>query len=125
MEIKGLLEIILYVQDMAMMVQFYRDVLGLKVTIPVTGENLKHLYWVTFETGQCTLALHGGGSGNTGLDAPKFVFRVDDVPASRAALIEQKVEMGEMRSPSPGVEVCDGKDPEGNVFSIESQDNPY
>ena len=29
--------------------------------------------------------------------------------------------MGDVRSPAPGVEVCNGKDPEGNAFSIESQ----
>ena len=121
MEIKGLLEIILYVQDMAKMVQFYTNVLGLNVTLPVENQNLNELYWVTFETGECTLALHGGGSGNKGSDAPKFVFRVDNVLSSRAELISRDIDMGDVRSPSKGVVICDGKDPEGNVFSIESQ----
>ena len=121
MEIKGLLEIILYVQDMAKMVRFYRDVLGLKVTIPIESQNVNDLYWVTFQTGECTLALHGGGSGNKGSDAPKLVFHVDNVPAVRSSLIACDVVMGDVRSPAPGVEVSDGKDPEGNAFSIEAQ----
>lgn len=30
------------------------------------------------------------------------------------------VELGEVRTPAPGVEVCDGRDPEGNPFSVEA-----
>jgi hypothetical protein len=76
-------------------------------------------------TGACRLALHGGGKRRFGEDAPKIVFRVDDLPAARNNLLEQGVSMGEMRSPAPGVQVCDGKDPEGNRFSIEARQTSH
>ena len=37
MKINGLLEVILYVQDMEKMVWFYRDVLGLSVSLNIEG----------------------------------------------------------------------------------------
>jgi catechol 2,3-dioxygenase-like lactoylglutathione lyase family enzyme len=120
-ELGGLMEVILYVQAMDSQVSFYRDVLGLRVTEPAGMRDLSQAYWVELETGACTLALHGGGQRRFGADAPKIVFRVRDVQAARAELLGQGVPMGEIRSPSPGVLVCDGLDPEGNRFSVESR----
>ena len=79
-------------------------------------------FWVELDTGACSLALHAGGKKRFGEDAPKFVFRVQDILAARMQLINQQVVMGEIRSAAPGVWVCDGADPEGNKFSIESHD---
>ena len=121
MKIGHLSEIILYVQDMQAQVQFYRDVLGLDVTYPQDRDSYADEFWVTFATGACTLALHGGASGDRGKHAPKFVFDVDDVATARTDLIERGVTVGEVRSPAPGVEVADARDPEGNAFSIESR----
>lgn len=115
-----LMEVILYVQDMNAQVSFYREVLGLQVKEPAGIEDFKDVFWVTLDTGACTLALHAGGERRLGEDAPKFVFRVADVPGSRDELLLREVPMGEVRSPAPGVQVCDGLDPEGNKFSIES-----
>jgi catechol 2,3-dioxygenase-like lactoylglutathione lyase family enzyme len=121
-----LMEVILYVQDMNAQVSFYCDVLGLQVTEPADSgepastEDFDDVYWVTLATGACTLALHAGGERRLGEDAPKIVFRVADVPAARDELLRRGVPMGEVRSPAPGVQVCDGLDPEGNKFSIES-----
>ena len=120
-KIGKVIEIILYVKDMDSQVGFYRDVLGLEIVTPKGLETYVDQLWITFDTGQCILALHGGGTGDFGRDAPKFVFEVNDVELTRGQLIERGVAMGEIRSPSPGVMVCDGKDPEGNWFSIESQ----
>jgi predicted enzyme related to lactoylglutathione lyase len=120
-KIGDVIEIILYVKDMDSQVGFYRDVLGLEIITPKGLETYTDQMWVTFDTGPCILALHGGGEGNFGKDAPKFVFEVNDVELTRSQLIERGVAMGEIRSPSPGVMVSDGEDPEGNWFSIESQ----
>jgi catechol 2,3-dioxygenase-like lactoylglutathione lyase family enzyme len=87
--IKGLLEIILYVKDMPKMVRFYRDILGLKISPSFEGQDVTELYWVTFETGDCSLALHGGGKGHRGTDAPKIVFNVDNVSAVRETLLNR------------------------------------
>jgi catechol 2,3-dioxygenase-like lactoylglutathione lyase family enzyme len=127
-----LMEVILYVQDMNAQVSFYRDVLGLQVTEPAgflesadsrksgSIQDFEGVFWVTLATGACTLALHAGGERRQGEDAPKIVFRVADVPGARDELLRRGVPMGEVRSPAPGVQVCDGLDPEGNKFSIES-----
>ena len=95
--------------------------MGLTLTESLQECDINQLYWVTFETGECKLALHGGGSENKGPGAPKFVFLVNNVPDVRTELITRGVVLGELRSPAPGVVVCDGKDPEGNAFSIESR----
>jgi predicted enzyme related to lactoylglutathione lyase len=118
----GLLEVILYVQDMQAQVSFYRDKLGLVVKEPRGIQDYSDVYWVELDTGACTLALHGGGQRRQGPDAPKFVFRVADVEATRSGLESRGVALGELRSPAPGVWVCDGVDPEGNKFSIERRD---
>jgi predicted enzyme related to lactoylglutathione lyase len=114
------MEVILYVQDMPSQVAFYRDQLGLSVRNPDSQEDYRTAYWVEFETGACSLALHGGGEKRTGQDAPKIVFRVHDIQAAREELRARGVVLGELRSPSPDVWVVDGVDPEGNKFSIES-----
>lgn len=116
------MEVILYVEDMNRQVTFYRDVLGLKVMYPPALEDYANEFWVQFDTGSCSLALHGGGKRRFGADAPKFVFRVKDIHEVRQLLVDQQVEMSDIRSAAPGVWVCDGADPEGNKFSIESQD---
>lgn len=123
MQIIGeLMEVILYVEDMAAQVSFYRDFLGLTVREPRDVKDYGNVYWVELETGACTLALHGGGRRRLGPDAPKLVFRVADMEAAREELLKKVVPMGEIRSPAPGVQVCDGQDPEGNRFSIESRE---
>jgi predicted enzyme related to lactoylglutathione lyase len=114
-----LMEVILYVQDMQAQVSFYRDKLGLAVKEPQGIEDFSNVFWVEFATGTCTLVLHGGGQRRLGADAPKVVFRVGDIEAARTALLERGAQLGEVRSPAPGVWVCDGVDPEGNKFSIE------
>lgn len=116
-----LMEIIIYVQDMDAQLHFYRDVLGLTVAFPAGLDSYHDQFWVTLNTGACTLALHGGGKRNFGSDAPKFVFRVQEIRQIWAALRAKGVPMGEIRQPAPGIWVADGADPEGNLFSIEEQ----
>lgn len=116
--IAGLTEVILYVGDMAEAVAFYRDRLGLKIVDPHC-EDYSQEYWVVLDTGACRLCLHGGGEHRQGADAPKIVFRVEDVETARTHFLDRGVALSEVRSPAPGVLVCDGVDPSGNPFSIE------
>ena len=120
-QIGGLMEVILYVQDMDAQVAFYHGVLGLEIKTPQGSSGFGDSHWVELDTGCCTLALHAGGQRRFGEDAPKIVFRVADVSLTRTKLLGKSVPMGEIRSPAPGVLVCDGLDPEGNRFSIESR----
>jgi len=119
MKVGPIIEVILYVEDIESQVRFYRDTLELTLTYPQDLENYNDQMWVTFDTGNCTLALHGGGRRDFGKDAPKFVFEVEDVQTIRQALLDRGVLLGETRTAAPGVWVCDGQDPEGNKFSIE------
>jgi predicted enzyme related to lactoylglutathione lyase len=116
------MEVIVYVEDMPRAVAFYRDVLGLRVSYPQGASDFSGEYWVTLDSGACVLALHGGGQRRQGPDAAKMVFRVQDVQAARTELAQRGVAIGEVRSAAPGVWVCDGRDPEGNPFSIEAHD---
>jgi predicted enzyme related to lactoylglutathione lyase len=120
-KVNGLLEVILYVEEMIPMVNFYRDVLGLPLTDPENVEELEEAYWVDFDAGGCTISLHKGGEQQQGQDAPTLIFGVDDVYAMRFELLSHGVEMDEIRFPATDVTVCDGVDPEGNRFSIESR----
>ena len=120
--LKDLMEVIIYVEDMNAQAAFYSHKLGFEITYPQGIDNFTDQMWVTLNTGSCTLALHGGGKRRFGADAPKIVFKVDDILAARNELIDRGVELGEVRSAAPGVFVCDGKDPEGNKLSIESHD---
>ena len=121
MKTYGIIEVILFVKDMGKMVPFYRDVLDLPMTNPSTRDFTKES-WITFETGNCQLALHSGGQGNIGADAPKVVFQVGDIRSARFQLLEAGVSVSEIRSLAQGILVCDGKDPEGNPFSIEQRE---
>ena len=120
-KIGPIIEIIVYVRDMDAQVRFYKDVLELPLSYPLDLDSYQDQPWVTFDVGECVLALHSGGQGHVSLDAPKFVFQVADVGAARETLLGRGVVVGEVRVPSPGVYVSDGEDPEGNKFSIESR----
>lgn len=117
--IKKLSEIILYVQDMEAQVAFYRDVLELPIEHPDGLKSYGDQHWVVLGTGGCKLALQSGGRKKFGRDAPRFCFDVDDVKRTRELLSLKGVNVGAIRSPSPGVEVIDAEDPEGNQFSLE------
>ena len=120
--LNGIIEIIVYCNDMHAQVEFYRDVLGLTVSYPSDQSDYSNEYWVTFKTGACTLALHGGAEGRQGEDAAKFVFGTADLDDWRAKLGSAGIRVSPIREPAPGVRVFDGGDPEGNVFSVESRD---
>jgi catechol 2,3-dioxygenase-like lactoylglutathione lyase family enzyme len=117
-----LMEIILYVEDMNAQVEFYRDILDLTVGYPKEASDFSEESWVEFETGDCILALHAGGKGRVGEDAPKIVFQVSDVAKVREDLLGKGVSMGDMRKAYEGIYVCDGVDLKGNKFSIETKE---
>ena len=104
--------VILFVDDMAVMTRFYEEQLGLKV---LTREDR----WVDFDAGGTRLALHSGVS-NPG--RTKICFYVSDVSKARQELIDRGVRMG--KDPGPRLDelqLCDGKDPEGNTFQLSNR----
>lgn len=119
--LQELMEVILYVEDMNAQVAFYHDKLDLPVNYPAGLDDYSDQVWVELDAGTCVLALHAGGEGRLGADAPKLVFRVDDVNAAREEFLARGVRMGSVRADVPGKLICDGLDPERNKFAIESE----
>ena len=72
--------VILYVKDMQGQVEFYRDRIGLKLAFPANAKDYSGQFWVEFDTGACMLALHKGGQGRIGEDAPKVSSEVYETP---------------------------------------------
>lgn len=107
-------EVILYVEDIERMATFYETSFELTV-----AEGSRKHGFLRYDTGEASLCLHDGGSAEAVPGAPKVVFAVADLETARSSLERAGVEMGPIRSPTPTVRVCDGLDPEGNVFSIE------
>ena len=114
--------VILYVQDVERLATFYRQAFGLPVVEEIKGE------WSVLDAGPCQLALHLVGKAYR-VDDPaswevegdaKLVMTVDrPMPELRAELIAKGVPMGQIKS-YPGLTgpLCDGRDPEGNVFQL-------
>lgn len=112
-------KVIVYVADMNRQLAFWRDAMGLPLTFPTGKDDYAGEMWVTLDLGcGCALALHGGGEGRRGEDAPALVFRVADVATAGAALTAAGARMGEPFEAAPGTLLCRGVDPEGNAFSI-------
>lgn len=117
----GLGEVILYVQAMGVMVNFYRDQLGLRVEEPADKEDLSSEDWVVLDAGATKLALHSGGQQRLGEDTPMLVFAVADLAAARSVLSERGVALGDPFEAAPGILVCHGRDPEGNPLALEQR----
>ena len=107
----GIRRVILFVEDMAKVTEFYEKKLGLH---PV----LRTPEFVDFEAGGCHLALHKGTSrpGRT-----KICFYAADVSKARAELVARGVEMGKDPGHGEGLKLCDGADPEGNIFQLSNR----
>ena len=104
--------VMLFVKYVPTVAAFYRDQLDCRVLGEITPG------WAELSAGGCNIALHqanrpGGGS-------TKLVFGSPDVPGTREELEARGVRMGPVHS-FDGIQICDGKDPEGNRFQISSR----
>jgi catechol 2,3-dioxygenase-like lactoylglutathione lyase family enzyme len=118
----GLNRVILYVQDVDRLASFYQHAFGLPVVEEIRGE------WAVLEAGPCQLALHRVGKAYRVEDPAawevesnaKLVMTVDrPLTELRAELIARGVRMGDIKSYPPLTgRLCDGRDPEGNVFQL-------
>jgi len=114
--------IILFCWDIQLLKSFYVDLLGMDV-IASSGDN-----WIVMESGACQLCLHKIGQGydpdsdHTHQDPrnTKIVLSTDDdIRKIRDYLISHDTKMKEVLT-WEGYDywVCDGEDPEGNVFQL-------
>ncbi len=113
--------VILYVNDVDRLRDFYVETFGLEVTEEINAE------WVVLKAGAGEIGLHRAGAAyRTGSrpenPAPtnvKLVFTVHgDLESLRSRLIERGIAMGEIKSYGTTGPLCDGTDPEGNVFQL-------
>ena len=112
--------VILYVRDVSRLRAFYETHFGFQVTEEIDGE------WAVLLAGQMELALHLVGrpyrstSAGTGESNAKLVFTVDSgLPGLRNKLEQAGVPVDEIkRYPGFAYSLCDGRDPEGNVFQL-------
>lgn len=115
--------VILFTDDIGRMKEFYAKVLGLEEL--QGGDEV----FVSFNAGGIELSLHQlpgkyADAANDGAPREdsyaKIVFRSADVAADRASLTAKGVRMREIVRYGE-IELCDGFDPEGNVFQISNR----
>ena len=104
--------IVLFTKDMPQMIAFYREVLGLRLLKDEPG-------WKELDADGCVIALHNGSS-QVGKRPPKIGFWASDVAAARDALVARGAKLGKVMS-GGGLTRCEGKDPDGNPFSISNR----
>jgi hypothetical protein len=117
--------IIIFVHDVEKLQSFYVDILKLHIV-----EDAKP-GWLLLEAGNCKIGLHKIGEqylspNKQKSDAhnnTKIVFETDnDIYAVRKELISQNVLMKEVTTfDNYDYWVCDGQDPEGNVFQLKQK----
>lgn len=101
--------IVLFTKDMPGMTAFYRDVLGLRLR-----KNEKD--WKEFDANGCVIALHDGTS-EVGRRPPKIGFWAANIAGARQELIGRGAKMSKLIE-GAGLVRCEGKDPDGNPFSV-------
>ena len=115
--------LILFVDDIEEMSAFYGGVLGLD---KLPGDDIG---FVCFAAGRCEICLHvlpeqyrseGGEYPKREDTYVKFVFRSDDVERDRNYLIDNGLRMNEIVRYGE-IDLCDGADPEGNIFQISTR----
>ncbi len=116
--------LILYVRDVARLKSFYQTHFGFRVIEEIDNE------WAVLMAGQVELALHlvGQPFRNVPLVSEqsnaKVVFSVDSgLTELRSKLERAGVPVGEIkRYGGFAYSLCDGRDPEGNVFQLSEPD---
>ncbi|REC43369.1 VOC family protein [Chryseobacterium pennipullorum] len=116
--------VILYVQDVQLLKNFYVDHFDLKV---IEEDSV----WVLLDAGAAYIGLHRAGNyfitnmedteifgSNT-----KIVFEIDmDINSARNEFVLKNIPMREIKTfENYPFMLCDGTDPEGNVFQLKSR----
>jgi len=120
--------VIVFAKDIAPLAQFYEGVMGLPRV--ATADDARE--FVAFDAGGCHLCLHQvpeRRARDIRIESPprareatplKVAFFAADVDARRAELVARGAHMGEVQR-AGSLALCDGIDPEGNVFQISNR----
>ena len=108
--------IILFVNDVPGVAEFYRDILGFKIIDKIDPE------WTELDCGSCMIGLHKiGRAGNVKKETGvKIAFGVKDVAKAKALIESRGCKMGKIQT-FEKLNFCDGSDPEGNKFQISNR----
>jgi len=119
--------IILYVQNVEELTPFYIDIFNLEVVEKYQSQ------WTLLRVGNGNIGLHKIGDQYLDkMKSPfkfdnncKIVFEIDeDINSARERLRRQKVVMREIKTfENYDYWLCDGEDPEGNVFQLKQKKN--
>ena len=107
--------IIVFTPDVDRLAEFYSSVFSLEM---MPGGDPS---WRELNAGGCSIAFHRIDESSNVRDGwLKLVFSSDDVVGTRSRLLDLGVEMSEVVT-FGDIELCDGKDPDGNTFQISSR----
>jgi predicted enzyme related to lactoylglutathione lyase len=116
--------IILYVKDVPLLKNFYVENFSLKV---IEEDPI----WALLDAGAAQIGLHKIGdqylekieSGYIFDNNTKIVFEIDsDIELARNEMISKNIQMREIKTfDNYPFWLCDGTDPEGNVFQLKSK----
>lgn len=114
--------IILFVQDVDRLKEFYVGLLGLEVLEEQPSQ------WLLVKAGEASIGLHKIGEQYLEEGQPPFQFdnntkiqfeTKEDIHDIRKFLLENNIEVQEVKTfDNYPYWICDGKDPEGNVFQL-------
>lgn len=117
--------IILFVQDVDKLKSFYAGILQLQVVEEYASQ------WLLLQAGNCSIGLHKIGEqyATEGQEPYKFdnntkiVFELEeDIHQTREKLLAQNVSLQEVKTfDNYDFWLCDGEDPEGNVFQLKQR----
>lgn len=117
--------IILYVQDVDRLKTFYIDHFNMKVIEEYPSQ------WVLLKAGYANLGLHkigeqylDQGNGSVRVDTNcKIVFEInEEIDKARDKLLSKNIAMREIKTfNNYDYWLCDGEDPEGNVFQLKQK----
>jgi len=107
--------IIIFTPDVDRLVAFYRNAFALgDIGVPNSD-------WAELDAGGCSVAFHKLDESSTARDGwIKVVFGAADVAAEKERLQGLGIEMTDVIS-FGDVQLCDGRDPDGNWFQISSR----
>ena len=113
-----LYQVILLAWDVQRMAEFYRDMVGLKMTYPEPGSSLEDQNWIEFDAGSIKLAIHGGGDIR-GSGSVLLSIKVEDLDFVYWDLKKRGVDIQKPREVWEGTRAAKARDPEGNAISFE------
>jgi catechol-2,3-dioxygenase len=121
----NLASIIIFVQDIENLKPFYIDILQLEIIEDASPG------WLLLKAGNCNIGLHKIGAGYIDDNKEQFkfdnntkiVFEIDeDINLLRTQFLLKNVKIGEVKTfDNYDFHICDGEDPEGNVFQLKQK----